>query len=210
MRAPLPCLLVLLASVVGAGCGQIADTETDPPTSAPHGSGSSTPTVPGDPSPPTSSVPPTAPAAACGVAALTRSFATADLQAVALHGLWVGCTGDRPPALCPDSDAAMYFGTVGNPSDVSSRVAACGHLSTHGDSFIRNAAYVFTYEVTTAGPSASPTSSVRVWNDTADRTFALTYRDERTPMDDVTDATITLLEPDGKPGSLRRSAFTTF
>src|SRR3954454_4060284 len=102
----LPLLIVLLASV---GCGQIATTEpaNQNPTSRDPSPSPSTPSGT-DPAPPANPAFPPPPAGACGVVAATRSFSTADEQAVALLGLWVGCMTDRPPSLCPDSDSSMF------------------------------------------------------------------------------------------------------
>jgi hypothetical protein len=105
----------------------------------------------------------------------------------------------------------MFFGALDAQPDLTSRAAACGHLSSHGDAFIANAAYTFTYEVKDLAPPGSPpTYALRVWNDTADRTFALTYRDDQVMPGYSTDGTITLGEPNGRVGTLRHSAFTTF
>ena len=140
-----------------------------------------------------------------------RSFATPNDQAVALHGLWVTCASDPAPGLCPAPDTAMFFGALDAQSDGTSRAAACGHVTSHGDGFVTNAAYAFTYAVTDIAPSGSPPTYVlRVWNDMADRTFVLTYRDDMAMTGSVTDGTITLGEPDGRVGTLRHSAFTTF
>jgi hypothetical protein len=206
MRLP---LLVLLTVV---GCGQIATTDSDKRNPTPAVPTPSTPAVPPDMAPPASPAPaPSPPAGACGVVASARSFSTADEQAVALHGLWVGCTSEPPPGLCPPSDTSMFFGALDAQADPTSRAAACGHLTSHGDRFITNAAYTFTYELQDISGSGSPrTYAVRVWNDTADRTFVLSYRDDAAMMGSPNDATITLGEPDGRVGTLRRSAFTTF
>ena len=212
--------LLLLFTLAGGGCGQIAPTASDKQAPAPEGPASSSPTpsapgVPPDMAPPATSSPtaPTFPpaAGACGVVASPRAFATPDDQAVALHGLWVSCTTDPAPGLCPASDTSMFFGALDAQSDGSSRAVACGHVTTHGDGFIANAAYTFTYEVTDLAPSDSPpTYLLHVSNAASDRTFVLTYRDDMATTGSVTNGTITLGEPDGRVGTLRHSAFTTF
>lgn len=208
MRPP---LLVLLTVV---GCGEIATTESDKKNPTPAVPTSSTPAAPPDMAPPANAAPAPArppPAGPCGVVASARSFSTADEQAVALHGLWVGCMSEPAPGLCPPSDTSMFFGALDAQSDPTSRATACGHLTTHGDGFITNPAYTFTYEVKDiSGSSSPPTYALRVWNDTADRTFVIRYRDDSAVMESPNDATITLGEPDGRVGTLRRSAFTTF
>jgi hypothetical protein len=203
----LPLLVVLLATV---GCGQIAPVEPAKDEAPARDPAGSSPGAPPDPAP-TSTPSPPPPAGACGVVAASRSFATADEQAVALHGLWVGCTTDRAPSLCPASDTSMFFGALDRQNDPTSRAAACGHVTTHGDGFIPNAAYRFTYEVTNlAAPNAPPTYALRVTNDSTDRMFVLSYRDDTATAGFLSDGTITLGEPDGWPGTLRHSAFTTF
>lgn len=107
----------------------------------------------------------------------------------------------------------MFFGALDAPSNPASRAAACGHLTPHGDGFIRNAAYELTYEVENIAPSGSPPSYVlHVRNDATDRTFVLSYRDDTAMTGTLspTEGTITLGEPDGKTGTLRHSDFTTF
>ena len=147
----------------------------------------------------------------CGAMVLTRTFATPDDQADALHGLWIACAADRAPALCPALDSSMFFGALDPRADPRSRAAACGHLSSHGDSFIENAAYRFTYEVTNLAPGGQPPSfALRVWNETTDRMFVLSYRDDMQATGFISEGTITLGEPDGPSGTLRHSAFTTY
>jgi hypothetical protein len=214
MRLP---VLVLLASV---GCGAVASTEPEkgatPPDPASTDQTGHAPTAGPAVSaaPPAATAPPTPahpPAGACGVLASTRSFSTPDDQAVALHGLWIGCATDTAPALCPASDASMFFGSLDAMSNPSSRAVACGHVSTHGDAFIRNAAYEFTYAVgNVAAPGSSPSYVLRAWNDATDLTFALSYRDDAAMTGYLTAGTITLGESDGRSGTLRHSAFTTF
>lgn len=208
----LPALILLLASV---GCGQIATTESKKPDPTPHDDPSSAPDMPPAPNPfnatpPAPATPPPT-AGACGATASARSFATPDEQAVALHGLWVRCATNSAPALCPAPYTSMFFGTLDTPSDPASRAAACGEVTSHGDSFVRNAAYEFTYEVKNlAGSGAPPAYILRVWNTTTERTFFLSYSDDAAMTGFVNDGTITLREPDGKSGTLRHSFFTTF
>jgi hypothetical protein len=210
MRFP---FLVLL-TVVAIGCGQIATTDSQERGPAPADPASATPTpaVPPEMAPPASRAPASPPrAGTCGAMLSPRAFATADDEAVALHGLWVTCTSDPAPGLCPSSDSSMFFGALDAQSDLTSRATACGHLTKHGDGFIGNPAYVFTYEVKDiAASGAPPTYALRLWNDTTDRTFALTYRDDVATAGYATDGTFELLEPDGRAGTLRHSAFTTF
>ena len=207
--------LVLLTLV---GCGQIAPTDSEkrgPTSQDPTSSTPTSPAGPSDPSVPPPGTPPSAPpvtpppmSGACGVVASARSFATADAQAAALHGLWVTCMSDPAPGLCPASDTSVFFGAIDAQSDPKSRAVACGHLTTHGDGFIPNPTFTFTYEVETLGaPGSPPTYAVHVFNDTIDHTFVLTYREDAAMTGS---GTITLGEPDGAVGSLRHSAFTTF
>jgi hypothetical protein len=49
----------------------------------------------------------------------------------------------------------MFFGALDAQSDPTSRAAACGHLTSHGDGFIANAASTFTYEVKDVSDSGS-------------------------------------------------------
>ena len=197
-------LFVLLASL---GCGQVEPVgpakQDAPPASAPAAAQ--------DPAPPPSASPAPPPPGACGAIASARSFATADEQADALHGLWIGCAADRPPSLCPAPDTSMFFGVRDARAEPASRAAACGHVSPHGDAFIESAAHRFTYEVKNLAPSGAPPSyMLRVWNETTDRTFVLSYRDDTAATGFFSDGTITLGEPDGHPGTLRHSAFTTY
>ena len=213
--------LLFLLTLAGAGCGQIAPTASDKRDPTPEGApssstGSSGAAAPPDMAPPATSTPtpsPTSPAAAgaCGVVASPRAFSTPDDQAAALHGLWVSCATDPPPGLCPPSDTSMFFGALDAQSDRTSRAVACGHLTTHGDGFIANPAYTFTYEVTDLAPSGSPPTSVLlVSNAMGERELVLTYRDDAATTGSATEGTITLGEPDGRVGTLRHSAFTTF
>lgn len=105
----------------------------------------------------------------------------------------------------------MFFGALDAQSDPTSRRAACGHLTSHGDGFVENTAFAFTYEVKDIAPSGSPPEyALHVWNASADRTFVLTYRDDGKASGSSLDETITLGEPDARVGTLRHSAFTTF
>lgn len=198
----------LLVFVASLGCGQIEPIEPAK-QAAPAGS---VPAVPQDPAPPPPSASPAPPPpGTCGAIASERSFATADDQAVALHGLWIACAAALPPALCPASDASMFFGAREARADPGSRAVACGHVTPHGDGFVENVAYRFTYEVKNLAQAGAPPSYVlRVSNATTDRTFALSYRDDTAATGFLTDGTITLGEPDGHPGTLRHSAFTTY
>jgi hypothetical protein len=208
--------LLFLFTLAAAGCGQIASTASDSRDPSPQAPASSSPApaAPPDMAPSSTAAPaPTLPppAGACGVVASPRAFSTPDDQAVALHGLWVSCATDPAPGLCPASDTSMFFGALDAQSDRTSRAVACGHVTTHGDGFIANPAYTFTYEVTDLAPSGSPpTYLLHVTNATSDRTFVLTYRDDMAMTGSVNDGTITLGEPDGRVGALRHSAFTTF
>lgn len=193
-----PSILFLFACL---GCGQIASSPSGQDV-AQRNPAASSPTA----SPTASAVPPEP--GACGVITSARSFATADEQAGALHGLWIGCPTDPAPTLCPASDASMFFGTLdANPS---SRAAACGHLTTHGDGFVRNPAYEFTYSVENIAPSSAPPSYVlHVRSEATDRTFALAYRDDSF-TGSVSERTMTWSEPDGRSGTLRHSEFSTY
>ncbi len=102
----------------------------------------------------------------------------------------------------------MFFGALDPRADPSSRAAACGHLTTHGDGFIRNSAYEFTYEVVSiAAAGAPPSYALRLRNESTDRTFVLTYREDAASAGY---GAMALDEAGGKPGILRHSAFTTF
>ena len=221
MRIPVLGALVLVAL---AGCGQIAATDAekreqtaqDPRAPAPGGpAAAGAPDAPPDMAPSAAPISPPPPGGVCGVSASVRSFSSADDQAVALHGLWVTCTSNPAPSMCPPSDPSVFFGALdgvgGASPDPASRRVACGHLTTHGDGFVANPTFTFTYDVENLAPSGSPPSyAVYVSNDTIQHTFALTYRDGMATTGSPMDATITLGEPDGAIGSLRRSAFTTF
>src|SRR4051812_36682501 len=138
--------IVLAASL---GCGQVQPVEPAE-QNAPPASVSAVPQ--GPPPPPSAAAAPPLPGT-CGAMVSARSLATTDDQAEALHGLWIGCAGDRPPSLCPASDTSMFFGVLDPPRDPGSRAAACGHVTPHGDGFIENAAYRFTYEVKNLAPA---------------------------------------------------------
>jgi hypothetical protein len=140
-----------------------------------------------------------------------HTFATIDEQAVAMHGLWIACAASRAPAVCPSSDSSMLFGTMGG-GDPSSRVVACGHVTSHGDGFIANPDFSFTYDVKRidSGGTATPSYELHLSNATTDRHFALSYRDDTATAGSLINGTITLGEPGGVVGSLQHSAFTTF
>ena len=108
----------------------------------------------------------------------------------------------------------MFFGVLdpAAPDAAASRAAACGHVTSHGSSFIANPAYQFTYEIRKATDAAAgaPSFEVRLWNASTDRTFALSYRDDITASGYRSEGTITLADPAGGSGALRLSAFTTF
>ena len=195
-----------------SACGQVrtvdgasedaADAATDaastapPAPSVPAGSGASQDGGPAGT--------PTGPS--CDVTMATeRTFASADDLAVALHGLWVTCSPVPPPVLCPAGDEAMFFGAFDATRDPASRVAACGHLTSHGDSFVQNPQFLFTYEVTAAATGAGVVYTLHLWNASLDHRFTLAYGGDPQGWD----ASIRLAEGESS-GALRSSGFTTY
>ena len=194
------------------GCGQVAPTDgarhdanaREPDASRPEGpAGLARPEPPPAPGP-------VRPAGedACGAATSARSFSTTDAQAAAVQGLWTGCVGASAPPLCPPGESTMVFDAPASHSGG----AACGHLSSHGSSFIPHPDYRFTYEVRKApdGPADSP-YEIRLWNVSTDRAFVIGYREARAADGSLSDATLRLVDNvSGGSGALRHASFTTF
>jgi hypothetical protein len=147
------------------------------------------------------SVPPGSGISCNGASPPARVFTSTNDLAVALHGLWVPCSDVAAPALCAPGEEAMYFGSIGG-QDPTSRVASCGHLSSHGSSFLESPAYKLTYEVTEADEGYV----LHMWNAQVDATFHLTYGGDAQTLS----AAIQLVSSSNVSGTLRSSAFTVY
>lgn len=102
----------------------------------------------------------------------------ADLQSAITGKFWVACAGAGGPLRCPEGDTTIYFRNDGP----NAKSVACGHIDLHGQTFIPNAAYQFTFEIppTPTGPDRSYLG--HAWNDHEDRVFTVSWAES---ADDV-------------------------
>ena len=211
--------LGLSLAAASVACGQLAEdgslqagANAEPPSASatanpgsapgsapPHGPGASAATpsdTNGQPKRPV-------PAVCDGAPAAASSDQSAGSLAIAVQGLWIGCSG-ATTALCPTSDAILLIGDLSNRKNTGSRAASCGNLTSHGSGFIPDPSAAFTYEIVDGGGGAF---TFHAWNASADRTFDVIYFGVVAAP--AYEDAMSLTSADAS-GALRRTSFTTY